>query len=608
MSQPDPSIHRLRILATSDLHMHLLSHDDCTDRPDPSVGLSRTASLIAAARAETTGLVLLLDNGDSFQGAPMGDVAVAEPDRTHPLMTAFQHLNYDAIGLGNHDFNYGLPALSGALWDAPGPVLCSNMHARARQSLPFAPWTILHRDLGGHALRIGLFSVLPPQTVSWDARHLAETVTVSDIVPAARRTVSQLQASGTDVIIALCHSGLDDAEALPGQENAAIPLAALEGIDALVTGHTHLTLPGPAHHGMSHVDADRGTIHGKPAVMPGMGGSHLGVIDLDLTATQGGWTITGHHSSLRAIARRQGTSLLPLVPEDPDLKASLASDHQNTRTRLRRPFGHTDRALHSYLTFVAPDAALALVAAAQSRAARPHVPDGMPLLSAVAPGKSGGRGGALAYADIPAGPLLERHLSDLQVFPNDLSLLQIDGQTLHDWLEMAVSLYRHIKPGSQGSLLINPRMPGHACDVVFGLSYSIDLSVPARFRPDGHQDNDSRRIHNLCHAGQAVSPDARFAVVVNSYRAQGGGNVAPLRAATALPLPQIAIRDAIRDAVQDDDLPLPPDPRRFLPLPDTTVVLTTGPGVRAHLADLGDRPVAVGQIDEAGFLALTLAL
>ncbi|MEY8842649.1 bifunctional metallophosphatase/5'-nucleotidase, partial [Cribrihabitans sp. XS_ASV171] len=119
---------KLRLLATSDLHMHLVSHDYYADQPDPGVGLARTAGLIRWARRESEdALCLLVDNGDSLQGTPLGALA-AEADAPHPLMAAFDALGYDAIGLGNHDFNFGLDRLDRMLVQAPCPVLCANLH------------------------------------------------------------------------------------------------------------------------------------------------------------------------------------------------------------------------------------------------------------------------------------------------------------------------------------------------------------------------------------------------------------------------------------------------------------------------------------------------
>ncbi len=109
--------------------MNLTGFDYYSDSPDPSIGLTRTASLIKQARAqaeERGDLVLLFDNGDALQGAPIGEWAVGQTEERHILMKAFDILEYDAVGLGNHDFGFGLDVLDRVMRQAPCPVLCSN--------------------------------------------------------------------------------------------------------------------------------------------------------------------------------------------------------------------------------------------------------------------------------------------------------------------------------------------------------------------------------------------------------------------------------------------------------------------------------------------------
>ncbi|TNF58752.1 MAG: hypothetical protein EP307_11690, partial [Rhodobacteraceae bacterium] len=342
---------RLRVLATSDLHMTLRGFDHYADAPADGVGLTRLATLIRAARAEVPEApTLLVDNGDCLQGTPMDTPALTET--RHPLMQAFEALGYDAIGLGNHDFNFGLDVLDLVLGDAACPVLCSN--ARRTDGGPFAaqPGVIVTRDTGQGPLRIGLLSVLPPQTAMWDAEILQGRLAVEDMVPAAARSAAALRARGADLVIALAHTGLGEARAVPGQENALIPLAGLEGIDALIGGHTHMLLP----------DGDGGdAVSGKPVAMPGAGGSHLAVIDLDLARDGDTWRVARSDSHLRA---RLG------VAEDPELLAISDRVHARTRRLLTRPIGQSPWPLHSYFSLVAPSAALAVVAKAQADAIR----------------------------------------------------------------------------------------------------------------------------------------------------------------------------------------------------------------------------------------------
>ncbi|MEC7257934.1 MAG: hypothetical protein VXW58_08950, partial [Pseudomonadota bacterium] len=363
----------------------------------------------------------------------------------------------------NHDFNFGLAALERALEQAPCPAVCSNMERLDDPPEPgFQPLAVLDRtlDLGGaaHAVKIGVLSFLPPQTVDWDAHLLAGAVRVDDIIDSARRRVDTLQQLGCDIIIALAHCGIGEIRAEDGMENALIPLAAITGIDALIAGHTHRRIPGPDHISVGPFDAKRGVIHGKPVVMPGAAGACLGLIDLTL-APDGptGWTVTSARAELRPIAERDDKGKLRVIAqEDPALRDVLVEDHRDTVAMMAQPVGHSGEAMHSYFTFFAPDRSLAVVAAAQAAALRPHLEGptaaDLPLLSAVAPGKFGARAGPDFFTAVPAGPLALRHLADLQIFPNDLTAVLVTGAQLIDWLEMSASLFQQIAPGTSGAM------------------------------------------------------------------------------------------------------------------------------------------------------------
>ncbi|MBK0326408.1 bifunctional 2',3'-cyclic-nucleotide 2'-phosphodiesterase/3'-nucleotidase [Rhodobacteraceae bacterium F11138] len=618
---------RVRLLATTDLHMNLTSHDYFADRPDPTVGLTRTATLIHQARAEAERdgtLVMLFDNGDGLQGTPLSDLAAEQPEREHPLMRAFGHLNYDALGLGNHDFNFGLRILDSALRQAPCPVLSSNLR-RLGHDRPagFEPFAILDRMLQSDGeewpIRIGVLSFLPPQTVKWDAHLLDGHLEADAIVSSARRWLPELRHAGCDLIVALAHTGFSASPDHPELENAALPLTALEGIDAVIAGHTHLRLPGPDHYGLEFVDAENGSVHGKPVVMAGTSGSDLGVIDLELRADGARcWRIERFSCALRPIARRTDSGQAkPIVAEDADLVRLLSEDHAQTRSLMEQPVGHTRNPLHSYFTFFAPDRALALVATAQAAALRPHLAgtaaEGLPLLSATAPSKFGARAGPGHYTDVPAGRMSLRHIADLHVFPNQISCVVVTGAQLLDWLEMSATLFQQITPGGTDQMLLDPALPGHDFDVIHGVRYRIDLSAPPRFHPDGTlRAVDSHRIRNLTHGGQRIRGTDRFAVALNSFRAGGGGPFSALGDAIQVPVPPIPIRDVIRAQVSGqlpaERLRRAPAPWKFAPMRGTTVMVLTGPGAQEHLDELRDRGVRVDGVTPDGFLRLYLPL
>lgn len=616
---------RLRVLATSDTHVNLQSFDYYSDTYNPTIGLTRTATLIAKARQEIQSLglddaSLLLDNGDWLQGTPMGEVAITSRSKTgqaHPVTQTFDYLNYDAVGLGNHEFNFGIDALRHVLKGATCPVLCANMEVEDdTAALGVTPHVVLERQISVAPdlppLRIGVFSVLPPQTAIWDKAHLSGRISFADMVETCKAQIAALKAQGCDAIIALAHTGLGAEIAEPMMENALHPIAALPGLSAVVAGHTHLLLPS----------AD-GTAPDLPipVVMPSSAGSHLGVIDLHFAFDGTRWHPANSTAELRAICPAGS----PPVEADLGLETLLEEDHQLTRAEMAEPVGQAPHTLHSYFTFFAPDRSLALTAAAQAAAVRAVIAGtewaDLPLLSAMSPAKFGGRAGPRFFTDVPAGPLSLRHIADLYMYPNELRCLIIDGATLRDWLEMSAGYFRHTTSGPAPAdatkksipMLGDPQRAGHNFDSVFGINYRIDPTAPARFGADGVlRDPDANRVCNLCYAGLPVTDDMRFAVAVNSYRANGGGNFRMLKDAVSVELPAISVRDALRNYIQGS---LPRDPIADAPYPwrfksdlGITALALTGPRARAHLHELPANAKLQDDLTPRGFLAVELKL
>jgi 2',3'-cyclic-nucleotide 2'-phosphodiesterase/3'-nucleotidase len=209
----------LRILETTDLHVHVFPYDYYADRENHTMGLARTATIMDSIRAEATNSILV-DNGDFLQGNPMGDYIAYERGMkdgdVHPVVAGMNVLGYDASTLGNHEFNYGLEFLQKTLAGANFPVVCANvakgkLAASGRDDdLLLKPYVILDRKIkdgagNEHPIRIGLIGFVPPQIMNWDSRHLVGNVETRDILNAAQAWVPQMKEDGAEIIIALSH-------------------------------------------------------------------------------------------------------------------------------------------------------------------------------------------------------------------------------------------------------------------------------------------------------------------------------------------------------------------------------------------------------------------
>ncbi|HKN30773.1 MAG TPA: bifunctional 2',3'-cyclic-nucleotide 2'-phosphodiesterase/3'-nucleotidase [Roseiarcus sp.] len=528
----------LRLMCVTDLHANLYPYDYFRDRPDESVGLARTAGLMGEARRESQNS-LLLDNGDILQGTPLGDWAAAEMandgSARHPVIVAMNALDYAAATLGNHEFNYGLDILERAYAAAEFPVACCNM--RRLDGKPwFPPSIVVERsfaDVGGTtwALKVGVIGVAPPQIARWDEAHVAGKLEIVDIVEAARAEVAALRRGGVDLVVALCHSGISRLASTPGEENAALDLAEVDGIDALFLGHQHLLFPGEDSADVAGLDAVRGTIHGKPAVMAGFWGSHLGIIDLALERRDGGWRVASARAEARPIAKRdEDGAVVALVESDPDVLEAARAAHLRTLDYVRAPVGALAVPLHTYFAMIADDPTVQLVNEAQRAYAAPLAAAqadlaGLPILSATAPFKCGGRNGPDYYTDIARGPIAIKDIADLYPYPNSLRVLKVDGATVREWLERSVSVFCQIDPNRRDEQpLLGPTFACYNFDVVDGVDYVVDVTQPPRYDESGALIAPAaRRIRDLTFDGAPLDPKRTFLIATNSYRAGGGG-------------------------------------------------------------------------------------
>ncbi|MGG0204950.1 bifunctional 2',3'-cyclic-nucleotide 2'-phosphodiesterase/3'-nucleotidase [Bacillus mycoides] len=522
----------LRILETSDIHVNLMNYDYYQTKTDNKVGLVQTATLVNKAREEAKNSVLF-DDGDALQGTPLGDYVAnkindpkkpVDPSYTHPLYRVMNLMKYDVISLGNHEFNYGLDYLNKVISKTEFPVINSNVYKDDKDNNEendqnyFKPYHIFEKEVEDESgqkqkVKIGVMGFVPPQVMNWDKANLEGKVKAKDIVDTAEKLVPEMKAQGADVIVALAHSGVDKSGRSPKMENASYYLTEVPGVDAVLMGHSHTEV--------------KDVFNGVPVVMPGVFGSNLGIIDMQLKKVNGKWEVQKEQSKpqLRPIADSKGN---PLVQSDQRLVNEIKDDHQATIDYVNTAVGKTTAPINSYFSLVQDDPSVQLVTNAQKWYVEKLFAEngqyskykGIPVLSAGAPFKAGGRNGATYYTDIPAGTLAIKNVADLYVYPNTLYAVKVNGAQVKEWLEMSAGQFNQIdSKKTEEQPLVNIGYPTYNFDILDGLKYEIDVTQPAKYDKDGKVVNaNTNRIINMTYEGKPVADNQEFIVATNNYR------------------------------------------------------------------------------------------
>ncbi|ELY2735629.1 bifunctional 2',3'-cyclic-nucleotide 2'-phosphodiesterase/3'-nucleotidase [Cronobacter dublinensis] len=526
----------LRILETTDLHSNMMDFDYYKDAPTEKFGLVRTASLINAARQEAVNSVLV-DNGDLIQGSPLGDYMAAKGLKdgdVHPVYKAMNTLDYAVGNLGNHEFNYGLDYLHKALAGANFPYVNANIIDAKTQKPLFTPYLIKEtqvKDKDGkpHTLKIGYIGFVPPQIMTWDKANLSGKVTVNDITETARKYVPQMRAQGADLVVVVAHSGLSAEPYKALAENSVYYLSQVPGVDAILFGHAHAVFPGKDFATIKGADIAQGTLNGVPAVMPGMWGDHLGIVDLVLNNDDGKWKVTQSKAEARPIYDAQAKK--SLAAEDQNLVKVLKADHDATREFVGQPVGKSADPMYSYLALVQDDPTVQVVNNAQ-KAYVEHFIQGdpdlaqLPVLSAAAPFKVGGRkNDPASFVEVEKGQLTLRNAADLYLYPNTLVVVKVTGAEVKEWLECSAGQFNQIDVNSaKPQPLLNwDGFRTYNFDVIDGVKYQIDVTQPAKYDGECQTVNPkAERIKHLTFNGKPIDPNATFLVATNNYRAYGG--------------------------------------------------------------------------------------
>jgi 2',3'-cyclic-nucleotide 2'-phosphodiesterase/3'-nucleotidase len=419
----------------------------------------------------------------------------------HPVIAAMNAVTYDAVVIGNHEFNYGLATLNRAIRQADFAMLAANVYTPDGKQ-PFRPWAVSTR----RGIKIAIVGATTPGSMLWDRDNLAGRLVIRDIVPEVRTAVRDARDAGAVVVIVVVHSGLNEPSSydtvstgVPSENVAARLAHEVPGIDLLVYGHSHKEM------------ADT-VIAGTLLMQPRNWASSVAIAHLGIERHNGHWRVGSKRSTVVATAHHR---------ENPTVVAVTQEGHRATLTYATTAIGTTSVPWRADSARVAPTPLIDFILDVERRAS------GAQLASTAA---------FSLDASLPAGPITVARLSALYPYDNTLRAVRLSGAQLRAYLEQSA---RYFRRNADGSVDVDPSIPGFNYDIVAGVDYTIDVSRPV-----------GERITTLAFNGRPVAPTDTFTMALNNYRQTGGGGFAMLRDAPVVYDKQLEIRQLLIDEVQ----------------------------------------------------------
>jgi 2',3'-cyclic-nucleotide 2'-phosphodiesterase/3'-nucleotidase len=506
-----PKTWDLTLLGTSDTHGNVYNWDyyrdaEYDDTPHNDVGVAKLATLVNQVRRERRGkATLVLDAGDTIQGTPLATYyAKQEPitstGEKHPMARAMNIIEYDAVTLGNHEFNYGLPLLDLWIRQLGFPALAANAVNAVTGKPAFLPYVIKKVSLGWDAptLRVGILGLTNPGVAIWDKGNVEGKLRFEDMVATAAKWVPVMRARGADIILVSAHGGDTGKSSygpeLPNENPSALIAEQVPGIDAILFGHAHLEI---AERFVTNKQTGTQVLLSEPSKW----GQRLTRMDFTLTREHGRWQITAKHSTML------NTNT---VVEDPKVLAAVRAQHAKTVAYVNKVVAkstvelsaaesrYKDTPILDFINKVQADTVTAALAGGQYAT--------LPVLSIAAPFSR--------TALFPVGDVRIRDVAGLYVFDNTLEAVVLSGAEVKAYLEYSAKYFNTLAPGTtvDPALISDPAVPDYNYDIISGVDYDIDISKPV-----------GQRITTLTRAGAPVADGDQFVVAVNNYRRSGGG-------------------------------------------------------------------------------------
>ena len=533
---------KLRIMYTTDLHSQI-TNMDYQRQTQVERGLDRIATMIDRAKSEMNYRnCLLFDVGDDIMDYSSDFIYNRDPYAIQPIYTAMASMGYDAITVGNHEFDYGLDYLTEQL-NGSGlmdKVVLANVRSKYTGEYIYGVENrIIEKEVidnNGYTrkVKVGIFGATTP-TLSSRTEKATSSLDTMSFYDTAVQEVQRLKEQGAEIIIALAHTGVGSENPSPNSALAGYGMTKVDGLDVILGGHQHTYFPDDTYSYLPGYDTTTKLVNGTRFLVLRDSARALGVVDLNLRFdANGNVTIDNSTYDIRKVT----SDVMP----DPSITETMDEwGKKITEASSVKIADIGDNHWTSYLATLEPNPILQTVQNAQRTYAYQYIQKNAPqyadwpIICATRYGMYGNESG-LEYGDV-TGVITAGRIQDFARYHQYVHVYEITGAQLKEWMEWSASVYqqtntsrdsqwddsiisRYVRNRGGESLIANESIREWTNFFCFGgVEYTIDPTRPARYSKQGKMITGAERITSLTYNGQPIQPDQRFVIACDQLLA-----------------------------------------------------------------------------------------
>lgn len=453
---------KITILQTSDLHGYLSNHDFINQK---NWGLySLTGHIKKYNKKES----LLIDSGDFLQGSPLAHFAFEQKLNENPIISLFNAVKYDALSLGNHEFNYGLEYLSKSLKAFNGDILCANIEG-IENKLKSKPYEIYEKK----GVKIGIIGLTTSYIPNWEQKENIKGLKFLDPVETYGRYEKELKEKA-DIIVVNYHGGFEcdinnikkPTERLTKENQASEMIKKYDSINLILSGHQHRNIATK--------------INNTFVVQPANNGQYLSKIEID-------------------VDKKEVMSV--------DL---LEADENNINSELKNITKEVEENTEKYLDEIVGELEEDIIIEDIFKARSQGHPL-INLINKVQKDASGAMISACSIFDTAVGFKKDISMRDLIAnypYPNTFVVIELTGKQILEAMEVSARYFEV----ENDELIISeeftyPKLQNYQYDIFYGIDYEIDVT----------KDHGNRV--KAKYKGKELEKEKKYTIVINNYRA-----------------------------------------------------------------------------------------